>query len=236
MKIRRISLSAYAVVALLTGTVACTAGGGAADSGAASGEAASGEAASGGPAKKAQLAVDTACENGTYTWFNVDKRDVLTGVAEKQKLGKGGGKLTNRLSTLHTPRTAVTFEKGPRVDAEAALRSLGSHIGERDEIDNDDYGFADVRRPAPQPATTTSVSGAGTFVDFAFVRQVTADFRYTCGNGELATGRAISWTGDGAGVVECSTSVENVKAGEPVLEAARLSCGPNSPAARAKKA
>ncbi|MCX4987092.1 hypothetical protein [Streptomyces sp. NBC_00572] len=231
MKIRRTCLSAYAVVALLTGTAACTAGGGATGGGATGGG-----ATSGGAPKKAELAVDTACKNGTYTWFNVDERDVLTGVAEKQKLGKGGGKLTNRLSKLHTPRTAVTFEKGPRVDAEATLRSLGSHIGETDEIDNHDYGFADVHRPAPQPATATSVSGAGTFVDFAFVRQVTADFLYTCGNSERVTGRAISWTGDGSGVVECSTSTGNVKPGEPVLEAARLSCGPNSPAARAKKA
>ncbi|MCZ0978360.1 hypothetical protein O1L60_01320 [Streptomyces diastatochromogenes] len=73
MKITKVGLSACAVAALLTGAVACTDGGG-------------------GTANKAPRAISTVgapCANGTYTWSSVGTRDVLTGVAEKQTLGKG---------------------------------------------------------------------------------------------------------------------------------------------------
>ncbi|MER5203489.1 hypothetical protein [Streptomyces sp. NPDC002825] len=217
MKITKTGLSACAVAALLTGTAGCT------------------DQAGGTAAERATRAIGTACANGTYTWFDVDTREVLTGVAERQKLGEGGGALTHRLSPLHTPVTAVTYEKGPRVDAEATLRSLGAHIGDPDATGGGDYGFADVHRPGPGLRSgTTSVDGAGTFVDFSWVRQVVADFRYTCGNGKQAVGRAISWTTDGSGVVECSTTLTNAKPDEAAAaEAARLSCGPDSPAAEA---
>ncbi|MGW0562203.1 hypothetical protein ACWDZ4_16675 [Streptomyces sp. NPDC003016] len=146
------------------GTAACTSGGGE-------------------PADKARRTVGAPCENGTYAWFNADKRDVLTGVAEKQEIGKGDGRLAHRLTPLHTPRVAVTFEKGPQAGAEAALRSLGARIGETDAADRDGDEFAHVRRPVPDlDAGSAGVDGAGTFVDFARVRQVTADFRYTCGD------------------------------------------------------
>jgi hypothetical protein len=39
----------------------------------------------------------------------VDERDVLTGVAEKEKVDRKGARLTRKLMPLHTPRTAVTF-------------------------------------------------------------------------------------------------------------------------------
>ncbi|MEU6162586.1 hypothetical protein [Streptomyces tanashiensis] len=217
MKITKAALSACAVAALLTGTAACT-------------------SESGGTAARPTKTAATACANGTYTWFNVDARDVLTGIAEKQKLGKGGGPLTNELSRLHTPATAVIFEKGPRLDTKATLRSLGAHIGDYEAAEGVVYDFADVRRPAPKlQSRTTSVDGAGTFVDFAYVHQVTADFQYSCDNGTRAAGRAIGWTLDGSGVLECSTPIEKPKAGDPAQEAARLSCGRTSPAAGGKK-
>ncbi|MEU8677668.1 hypothetical protein [Streptomyces sp. NPDC048560] len=180
--------------------------------------------------------VGAACENGTYAWFNTHERDVLTGVAEKQTLGPGGGTLTHRLRPLHTPRTAVTFERGPQAGAETALRSLGAHLGDPEAADGNGYEFADVRRAAPALSkNSTGVDGAGTFVDYAWVRQVTADFRYTCGDGTHVTGRATSWTINGSGVLECSEPAGNVKEHTPGLEAARLSCGPDAPAAEAKR-
>ncbi|MFI6420244.1 hypothetical protein ACIBG6_22940 [Streptomyces sp. NPDC050842] len=224
MKIRQTWLSACAVVTLIAGTAACTSDG-------------PERAAKPTRAAAATAAADTACANGTYAWFNVDKRDVLTGVAEKQKLGKGGGKLTNKLAPLHTPRVTVTFEKGPRVRAEAVLRSLGLHVDEGDAADGVAGEFTNVRRPAPDlNAGRTRVDGAGTFVDYAYVRQVTADFRYTCADGKRAVGRATSWIIDGAGVLECAQPLRDMEAGEPALTAARLSCGPDAPAAKAGKA
>ncbi|MCZ0978361.1 hypothetical protein O1L60_01325 [Streptomyces diastatochromogenes] len=68
---------------------------------------------------------------------------------------------------------------------------------------------------------------------YTFVRQVTAGFRYTCG-GKSTVGRATGWTTDGTGVLDCSTALKGAKAGEPPLEAARLSCGPDSPLTTAK--
>ncbi|WP_225803882.1 hypothetical protein [Streptomyces sp. NK15101] len=218
MNITKIGLSACAVAALLAGTTACT------DEGA-------------GTAERAAHQSGAACTGGAYTWFDIDARDVLTGVAEKQKLGKGGGALTHELSPLHAPVTAVIFEKGPRVDPGAALGSLGTRIGETDAAEGVVHEFTDVHRPAPKlDSATTRVEGAGTFVEYAWVREVTADFRYICGDGKRATGRAVGWTVDGSGTLECSTPIPDAKTGEPAPEAARLSCGPNSPAARAKRA
>ncbi|MGW7054788.1 hypothetical protein [Streptomyces sp. NPDC054887] len=217
MKIKRARLSACVVAALLTGTAACTSEGSE-------------------PGARAERTAGAACRNGTYTWFNVDKRDVLTGVAEKQELGKGGGRLTHALTALHTPRVAVTFEKGPKVEAEAVLRSLGVHMGEMDAPDStnvESVAFTDLRRSAPDlNSGATSVHGAGTFAEFAWVRQVTADFQYACGAGERVRGRATNWLVEGSGVVECSEEVKKAGAGEPAVAAARISCGPDAPAAR----
>lgn len=94
-------LSGCAAVLLLMGAAACTSGGG-------------------GPTAVAAHPAGAACEKGGYAWFDVDERDALTGVAVKEKLGKGGGKLQHRPAPLHTPRAAVTFD-GRRVGEEATL-------------------------------------------------------------------------------------------------------------------
>ncbi|MFC9705186.1 hypothetical protein ACFTWD_31335 [Streptomyces sp. NPDC056943] len=213
MKIKETFLSACAVAALLAGTAACTSDGDR-------------------PADKAGPTTGAACKNGTYTWSDVSKKDILTGVSEKQKIGKGGA-LTAPRKPLHTPRTAVTFEKGVRGDAKAALLSLGVRIG---EVSPDDSGtsheFAHVGRAAPNPVNRISVTAAGTFVDYAWVREVTGDFRYACGTEKPVTGRAVSWVIDGSGVLECSEPV--VETGEKhAMEASLLACGPDAPAAKA---
>ncbi|MFI9295915.1 hypothetical protein [Streptomyces gardneri] len=221
-KTRGIFLSACAVAVVLAGTAACTSDG------------------DGPPARATATPTAAACKNGTYAWFNVDERDVLTGIAEKQKItAKGGGELTNKLRPLHTPRVAVTFEKGSRVgDAKDVLRSLGIHIGEIEQVDAADgstHEFTNVRRAAPDINDgSTRMLGPGTFVEYASVRQVTADFQYTCGTGGPVTGRATSWTIDGGGMLECFTPIKpTAKKGDPSLAAARLSCGPDAPASKA---
>ncbi|MEE1816387.1 hypothetical protein PUR59_15365 [Streptomyces sp. SP18ES09] len=218
MKITRIGLTACGVAALLAGAVACTDGGA-------------------GPAEPTAKATAAPCANGTYTWFNVDRRDVLTGVAAKQKLGKGGGTLTNRIAPLHTPLTAVTFVKGPQADVKATLLSLGARFKDSDAALGDAYDFADVHRALPKnEPNSTVVQGAGEIVEYTWVREMTGDFRYTCGDAEPTTGRAIGWDTDGAGILECSTTVPKAGERQPVLEAARMACGPDSPAAKPGKA
>ncbi|WP_411070076.1 hypothetical protein [Streptomyces sp. cmx-4-25] len=216
MGIKKGCLAAGVVVALLAGAGACTSDGGE-------------------PVAEAAPTTEHTCENGTYAWFNVDRRDVLTGVAEKQKLGKGGGALTHEVTPLHTPRVAVAFQEGPAIDAEAVLRSLGTRTGDVDGAD-DDAGFTDVRRPAPDPRTVgTEMDGAGTFVNYSWVKQVVADFTYTCGTAGRTTGRATSWVVDGSGVLECSLPVEGTREGDLALAAARFSCGPHAPATKPGK-
>ncbi|MFE5511492.1 hypothetical protein ACFQ9J_12860 [Streptomyces sp. NPDC056529] len=219
MKIRETLLSVCAVAVVLAGTAACTSGGGGATAEA-----------------KATPTGDAVCEGGVYSWFNVDKRDVLTGVAEKEKVDRKGARLTHALTRLHTPRIAVTFEKGSRaVDAKATLRSLAVHTGVA-EADDDGVStdFANAHRPAQNlDDGGTTIDGVGTIVRYAWVEQVTADFRYACGDGKPVTGRATGWVVDGSGFLECSTPIENAKEGEPALAAARLSCDPGAPAAKA---
>lgn len=214
MKIKETFLSVCVVAAVLAGTAACTSDGD-------------------GPTAKATAG--TPCEDGAYSWFNVDKRDVLTGVAEKEKIDRKGARLTHKLTPLHTPRTAVTFEKGPRAgNAKAALRSLAVFIGETNaDDDGESTAFTDVHRSAPDLNDgSTTIDGLGTIVQYAWVKQVTADFRYTCGDGKPVTGRATGWVIDGSGLLECSTPIKNVKEGAPALAAARLSCDPDAPAAK----
>ncbi|MYV72203.1 hypothetical protein GT043_41100 [Streptomyces sp. SID2131] len=213
MGIKEGCLAVGVVAALLTGAGACTSGGGE-------------------PAARPKATAVPACEDGTYAWFNVDRRDVLTGVAEKQKLGKEGGVLTREMTPLHVPRVAVAFERGPGIDAKAVLRSLGTRTGDAD----DDPGFTDVHRPAPDPrAVTTDMEGAGTFVNYSWVKQVVADFTYTCGDGGRTTGRATSWVVNGSGVLDCSLPAEDAKEGDPALAAARFSCDPHDPAVKPGK-
>ncbi|GAA3503430.1 hypothetical protein GCM10019016_105400 [Streptomyces prasinosporus] len=60
---------------MLAGTAACT---------------------SDGDAPTAEATADTTCQDGTCSWFNVDERDVLTGVAEKEKIDRKGARLTRK--------------------------------------------------------------------------------------------------------------------------------------------
>ncbi|MFD9248033.1 hypothetical protein ACFV0D_40160 [Streptomyces sp. NPDC059556] len=221
MRIKETALSACVLAAVLAGTAACTSDGDAP------------------PVKAAavpEASVGTSCEGGTYAWFNVDKRDVLTGVAEREKVGKQGARLTHRLALLHTPRTAVTFEKGsPAGNPRAALRSLAVAVGDGTADEHGaDPEFSNVHRSAPDiNSGSTSIDGAGTVVQYAWVEQVTADFRYTCGSGRPVAGRATGWVIDGSGIVECSVPMKDAKEGEPALAAARLSCAADAPATQA---
>ncbi|MDX2291184.1 MULTISPECIES: hypothetical protein [Streptomyces] len=210
MKSTKHWMAAGAVAALLAGTAACSSGGDARAT------------ATARPTGATEGATATACASGTYVWFNVAQRDVLTGIAEKQVLGKGGGKLTEPIRRLHTPRVAVDTETGPKVDAAAALRSLGRHIGGA----GGDAAFSEVGRPAPDvDGNVTHVDGPGTFVEYTYVREVVADFRLTCPGGEPSTGRALSHLVDGTGILDCAEPPKALEDGTVAQAAARLSCG-----------
>lgn len=209
----------FALAALLAGAVGCTGGSG--DAGKTSDSASAGT-------KGAQPAVAAkACANGTYTWTNIEKPTRLLGVSDAETLVKAGGTLKNKVRRLASVRIAVQAGTGAPA-AKAVLTSLGRTIGEIDS-DGDVVGFTDVDREAPElNEGSVAPQAAGRFVQYAAVRAVEADFRYTCSGGRTTIGHAESWTVSIDGILECSQSTGSAAA----REAARISCGADSVAAK----
>jgi hypothetical protein len=218
---RRTCAAGLAAVTLVAGLAACT------------GDKDKGKNKS---SRKSDKAVVQACANGTFTWSGVKQTDRLTGVAEMQLVGEGGGKLTKRLERVYTPRPSVETD-GPSLSPAEVLFSLGKKIGEiesdaRTLAEADDtWSFTDVNLAAPAlDSGTTEVDGSGKFVLFAGVREVTGDFSYACPGGKTTTGQARQWRLDIDGILECD---EAVGAKDYAREAARRSCEEGSAATRA---
>ncbi|SNS94838.1 hypothetical protein SAMN05216252_11133 [Actinacidiphila glaucinigra] len=179
-----------------------------------------------------------ACRNGTYQWFNVERPIRLSALSEVQTLGKGGGKFTKAPKhRVSWPETAVSAH-GPAVPRRDVLFSLAKLVGEAQESDTGaDMAFTDVGREPDDPNQSRAVStaGAGRYVMYDEAHIVEADFQYTCPRSPAVTiGHAKSWTMEGAGILECGTPIDS--GGQAHLavarEAARISCGPESLAAR----
>lgn len=210
----------FALAALLAGAVGCTSGSG--DAGKKSDSATAGT-------EGAQPAVAAkACANGTYTWINIEKPTRLLGVSDVETLGKGGGTLKQKVRRLATVRIAVQAGSGAPA-AKAILSSLGEETGVTD-ADGDVGAFTEVGGTGPELNDGSAApEGAGRFVQYAAVRVVEGDFGYTCPGGRTSIGHAESWTVSIDGLLECGTRTGNATA----REAARLSCGADSVAAKA---
>ncbi|MFB7116239.1 hypothetical protein [Streptomyces sp. NPDC056291] len=189
------------------------------------------------PQKPRQSGAARACTNGKYEWFNAERPRRLTAPEE---FGEGGGKFKNPLQRVWTPVTSVSA-KGPAVPSREVLLSLSVWIGEAEDGDEaDDLSFTEVGRKAAglNGSWAGSTEGAGRFVNYAKVRAVEADWRYTCpGTVTVTTGHAKGWTAAGGGTLECGTRIriDGVSRADQTVarEAARLSCGPDSVAAKA---
>ncbi|MFD6171280.1 hypothetical protein [Streptomyces coeruleorubidus] len=212
---RRFCAAGLAVGALVTGLTACT-----------------GEAEGDAAARETGRAVRQACAEGTFTWSRVAERDRLTGVSALERLGKGGGRLHNPMRRVYTPRPSVHAD-GPAPSAAEILFSFGKKTGEIDsdartlaEAGGDTWAFTDVRLPAPELDDGRVIPrAAGEFLQYAGVREVSADFRYTCPDGRTVSGHARNWTVDLGGLMDCEE-----KADSPLArEAARHSCEPAAP-------
>ncbi|MFF5963648.1 hypothetical protein ACFY64_07850 [Streptomyces collinus] len=197
---------------LVTGLTACT--------GAAGGDEA-------GKSRESGKAVAKACADGTFTWSGVTKRDRLIGVSDPERLGEGGGSLQNRIRRVYTPRPSVRAD-GPAPSPAEILFSFGKKTGEIDsdartlaEAGGDTWAFTDVRLPAPGlDDGRVTPHAAGEFVQYAGVREVSADFRYTCPDGRTVSGHARNWTVDISGLTDCDERPDSALA----REVARRSC------------
>ncbi|MFJ4815837.1 hypothetical protein [Streptomyces sp. NPDC088801] len=173
-------------------------------------------------------AVAKTCADGTFTWSHVTKRDRLTGISDPERLGEGGGSLRNRIRRVYTPSPSVRVDGGPAPSAAEILFSFGKKIGEIDseartlaEVDGDTWAFTDVRLPAPDlDDGRVTPHAAGEFFQYAGVREVEADFRYTCPEGRTVSGHARNWTVDFAGLTDCDERPDSALG----REAARRSC------------
>ncbi|MGW0822217.1 hypothetical protein [Streptomyces sp. NPDC002845] len=237
-RMRRIPAIAFASTALVLGAVACTAD-----------QAKTGNTdktdkadAVGEPGGKAtQAAVRAeACKGGTFTWFNIDQSERLTGVAKAERVGKGGGKLTNRLQRVYTPEVSVKAD-GPSVPTREVLLSLGMETGVIDadeDIDSvSDMSFLDADQKAPElndePESVT-LHAAAEFVRYAGVKVVEGDFHYSCPDGEITVGHARSWQVDTAGTAVCTEDPgPGLAVGRRAYEAVRFACDEDSVAAKA---
>ncbi|MFF0888583.1 hypothetical protein [Streptomyces sp. NPDC003456] len=167
------------------------------------------------------------CAKGTFAWSHVTTRDRLTGVSPVERLGSDGGPLRQPLWRVYTPSPSVRAD-GPAPSAAEVLFSLGKKIGEIDsdaptlaEAGGDTWAFTDVRLPAPElDNDRMTPEGGGDMAQYAGVREVAADFRYTCPDGRTASGHAGSWTVDIAGLIDCRERPDSALG----RAAARLAC------------
>ncbi|MYS92262.1 MULTISPECIES: hypothetical protein [Streptomyces] len=209
--VRRAHAAGLVIGVLMTGLTACTGDGGAAQD------------------HKAGRPTAAACANGTFGWSHVTTRDRLTGISDPERLGAGGGARRNPMRRVYTPSPSVRAENGPAPSAAEILFSLGRKTGEIDsdapalaEAGGDTWAFTDVRQPAPRlDDDRISPRAAGEFYRYAGVREVSADFRYTCPDGRTVSGRARNWTVDLAGVADCDERPDSALA----REAAQHACG-----------
>ncbi|WP_406274268.1 hypothetical protein OH779_38930 [Actinacidiphila glaucinigra] len=181
-----------------------------------------------------------ACGNGTYQWFNIERPIRLSALSEVQSLGRGGGKFTKAPKhRVSWPETSVSVH-GPAVPQRDVLFALAKLVGEAQEGDTGaDMAFTDVGRKPDDPNRSRAISTteAGRYVMYDEAHIVEADFRYTCPQSKAATiGHAKGWTMEGSGILECGTPIDVGSQAHLAVarEAARISCGPKSPAAQVK--
>ncbi|MCX3285220.1 hypothetical protein OR263_00530 [Streptomyces sp. NEAU-H22] len=208
----RACMAGLVVGVLMTGLGACT-GGGESESKPDQG-------------RKTGEPVATACADGTFTWSHLTERDRLTGVSDSERLGRGGGPLRNPMTRVYTPRPSVRAD-GPAPSPAEVLFSLGKKAGAIDSAARtlaeagETWPFTDVRQPAPgldddrvKPRT------AGEYVQYAGVKEVAADFRYSCPGGRTVSGHARNWTVDFTGLTDCAERPDSPLA----RDVARRSC------------
>ena len=209
--IRRACTAGLVIGALVTGLGACTGGSG--DDRA-------------GKGRKTGKPVATACADGTFTWSHLTERDRLTGVSDPERLGKGGGALRNPMRRVYTPSPSVRAD-GPAPSPAEILFSLGKKTGEIDSDArtlaqaDDTWSFTDVRQPAPElDNDRVKPTTAGEYLQYAGVREVAADFRYSCPGGRTVSGHARNWTVDFTALTGCDERPDSPLA----REVARRSC------------
>ncbi|MEU7829116.1 hypothetical protein [Nonomuraea sp. NPDC049129] len=140
-------------------------------------------------------AVTASQESCTFTWSNIDDRDVLTAVSEARTLAKG----EKWVPSMHVLRSGVAQVTGVKLDnPQTAITSLGKRVGQ---------SLAPIGQMYPSKGRhgENSFGAAGRYVVYQVARHlVDADFVVECGGKRLGSGHATSWqSGDSGGTAEC---------------------------------
>ncbi|NUW40002.1 hypothetical protein HT134_07645 [Nonomuraea rhodomycinica] len=131
----------------------------------------------------------------TFTWSNIDDRDVLTAVSEARTLAKG----EKWVPSMRVLRSGVAQVTGVRLDnPQTAITSLGERVG---------HSLAPIGQTYPSKGRhgENSFGAAGRYVVYQVAPHlVDADFVVECGGKRLGSGQATSWEyGDSGGTAEC---------------------------------
>lgn len=113
------------------------------------------------------------------------------------------------------------------VGAAAVITALGKHLKVEEPL-----AGPSEKEPQDVGHYFESATGdlKGDYYSWGYIRMVTADFAYTCGNGEPVKGQVLTWEGAGSGFMPCSEEPPEGGAGHA---AASALCPADSRAARA---
>ncbi|MEU6715496.1 hypothetical protein ABZ897_28875 [Nonomuraea sp. NPDC046802] len=147
------------------------------------------------PSASAATVVSAPQKSCTFTWFNIDNRDVLTAVSEGKTLAKD----EKWVPSMQVLRSGVAQVTGVKLDKpQAAITSLGKQVRQ---------SLAPIGQTYPSKGRhgETSFSGAGRYVTYQMAQHlVDADFVVACGGRRLGSGHATSWKyGDSGGAAQC---------------------------------
>ncbi|MFJ5996438.1 hypothetical protein [Streptomyces sp. NPDC092370] len=201
--VRRYCTAGLIAGALVTGLTACT-----------------GDAGGDGKAE--------ACTNGTYAWSGVRRTEKLTEMSDPITFKKRTASYSARLKPVDDKVYRPSVTGAPRgIGAAAVITALGTHLAVEEPL-----AGPSEKEPPEVGHYFEAATGdlKGDYYSWGYIKMVTADFAYTCGNGEPVKGQVLTWEGTGSGFMPCS---EELPEGVGARAAARALCPADSRAARA---
>ncbi|MFD5833577.1 hypothetical protein ACFWHV_08380 [Streptomyces collinus] len=169
-----------------------------------------------------------ACTNGTYAWSRVQRTEKLTEMSDPISFEKRTASYSARLKPVDDEVYRPTVTGAPRgIGAAAVITELGTHLSVEEPL-----AGPSEKEPTELGHYFEAATGdlKGDYYSWGYIKMVTADFAYTCGNGEPVKGQVLTWEGTGSGFMPCS---EELPEGVGARAAARALCPAGSRAARA---
>ncbi|GAA4538545.1 hypothetical protein [Streptomyces collinus] len=169
-----------------------------------------------------------ACTNGTYAWSRVQRTEKLTEMSDPISFEKRTASYSARLKPVDDKVYRPSVTGAPRgIGAAAVITALGRHLAVEEPL-----AGPSEKEPTELGHYFEAATGdlKGDYYSWGYIKMVTADFAYTCGNGEPVKGQVLTWEGTGSGFMPCS---EELPEGVGARAAARALCPAASRAARA---